>query len=186
MKMITGFILGVLLTNSFAYIFYHEDKDHVLDSISKLSSLGVYVGMVSKVSDGDTFHVKTASGYKKVRLYGVDAPEMKQKGGKEIYKRVESLLLDKKVIVSEQTTDKYGRAVAQILLFTKSDKKQDVGAMLLEKGMVWYTPRYCKKQDPCDGYAMLFDKVKNQKIGIFKDKDIQSPEEWRRKHKRNF
>ena len=82
---------------------------------------------VSKITDGDTFYVKTENSEKfKIRLIGIDAPESYNVGkkfrkeyfGKEAKIFVTNLLKNKKVklIFDVQKTDRYGRILAYIYL----------------------------------------------------------------------
>ena len=82
---------------------------------------------VSKISDGDTFYVKTENSEKfKIRLIGIDAPESYNVGnkfrkeyfGKEAKIFVTNLLKNKKVklIFDAQKTDTYGRILAYAYL----------------------------------------------------------------------
>ena len=54
-------------------------------------------GYVVKVSDGDSFFMKQNGKKIRVRMYGIDAPELKQKHGKESKKYLEELILGKKL-----------------------------------------------------------------------------------------
>lgn len=82
---------------------------------------------VSKISDGDTFYVKTENSEKfKIRLIGIDAPESYNLGlkfhkeyfGKEAKIFVTNLLKNKKVKLTfdVQKTDRYGRILAYVYL----------------------------------------------------------------------
>ncbi len=82
---------------------------------------------VSKISDGDTFYVKTENSEKfKIRLIGIDAPESYNVGkkfrkeyfGKEAKIFVTNLLKNKKVKLTfdVQKIDRYGRILAYIYL----------------------------------------------------------------------
>ena len=82
---------------------------------------------VSKITDGDTFYVKTENSEKfKIRLIGIDAPESYNVGkkfrkeyfGKEAKIFVTNLLKNKKVKLTfdVQKTDRYGRILAYAYL----------------------------------------------------------------------
>ena len=82
---------------------------------------------VSKITDGDTFYVKTENSEKfKIRLIGIDATESYNVGkkfrkeyfGKEAKIFVTNLLKNKKVklIFDVQKTDRYGRILAYAYL----------------------------------------------------------------------
>ena len=48
----------------------------LLNTLSAHAAIRTVTGTVTKVSDGDTIHVRTPEGTKlRVRLYGIDAPE---------------------------------------------------------------------------------------------------------------
>jgi micrococcal nuclease len=90
---------------------------------------------VSKISDGDTFYVKTENSEKfKIRLIGIDAPESYNVGkkfrkeyfGKEAKVFVTNLLKNKKVKLTfdVQKTDRYGRILAY--LFRKWSFSQSI------------------------------------------------------------
>jgi len=64
---------------------------------------------VVEVIDGDTF--KTLN---RIRLEGVDAPELNQTGGNEAKQKLESLILDKDITYEEKARDDYARIVAQV------------------------------------------------------------------------
>jgi endonuclease YncB( thermonuclease family) len=87
-------------------------------------------GVVRHVADGDTVTVVTDEGTKlKVRLYGVDAPEIQhvnrrtgivskpgQPYGEEAYRTLENKVLGKRVKVKIIDVDRYRRTVAVIYL----------------------------------------------------------------------
>lgn len=92
------------------------------------------------VVDGDTINVVLQDGSKKrVRLVGIDAPEVRhgrwerdEPGGKEAKEFVRSLCEDKTVYLDvddERSTDKYGRMLAVVYVGQKN-----VNAELLRKG----------------------------------------------------
>lgn len=82
---------------------------------------------VSKISDGDTFYVKTENSEKfKIRLIGIDAPESYNVGtkvrkeyfGEEAKIHMKHILENKKVKLAfdVQKTDRYGRVLAYAYL----------------------------------------------------------------------
>lgn len=89
-------------------------------------------GIVSRVIDGDTFEVMCDLGFKiyleiTVRLNGIDAPETSTNAGVEAILFAENLLpVDTRVIVTSRQLDKYGRAVADVVL-------RDTGASVAER-----------------------------------------------------
>lgn len=96
---------------------------------------------IHKFVDGDTFWVKVNPGKpEKIRLIGVDTPEVKweglteeQPGGKEASEYVKNLLKGKKVLLEYdvQKKDRYGRTLAYVYL----EDSTFLNALLLEKGL---------------------------------------------------
>ena len=97
-----------------------------------------------RVSDGDTITVQTADYEQiRVRLYGIDAPESKQPGGKEATAFL-APLQGQTVWVTEMDVDRYSRSVALIEHGGKS-----VNVELVAQGHAWLYAQYCKRQPVC-------------------------------------
>tara|TARA_R110002051_G_scaffold322811_2_gene414298 strand:+ start:522 stop:992 length:471 start_codon:yes stop_codon:yes gene_type:complete len=96
---------------------------------------------IHKFVDGDTFWVKMGSGKnEKIRLIGVDTPEVKWEGlteeqprGKKASEYVKNLLKGKKVLLEYdvQKYDRYGRTLAYVYL----EDSTFLNAHLLEMGL---------------------------------------------------
>jgi micrococcal nuclease len=69
-----------------------------------------YVVRNPLVIDGDTIF----SDGRKIRLHGIDAPEMDQAGGAEAKAALQSLLRGRPVRIEPLDTDRYGRTVARL------------------------------------------------------------------------
>ena len=91
---------------------------------------GLMWNRVTEVVDGDTF--KLANG-QKVRMVGIDAPEMDKCGGMEAKKELEKNILYKKVELTDLKVDQYGR----ILALVYSQKKLVNQAMLKSGWARW-------------------------------------------------
>ena len=106
-----------------------------------------------KIIDGDTF---IASG-KKIRLWGIDAPE---KGEPESFTAslyLEVLLKQGELICNEMSIDKYKRHVMRCY-----SGEEDIAASLVKNGMARDYKTYSK------GYYEIDEqKAKNNKLGIW-------------------
>ncbi len=69
--------------------------------------------LVKEIFDGDTFYLDNQQ---KVRLLNFNAPELGICGSEQSKKRLEELILGKKVKLDQATTDVYGRSVALVYL----------------------------------------------------------------------
>ena len=135
-------------------------------------------GTVVRVSDGDTMDVRIGDGsLVRVRLYGVDAPELSQTFGGEARRYAAATVLKRNVQVHQKDIDKYGRLVGQIFV-----DGRDLGLELLQAGMVWWYRQYC--DDPLYGQAQ--DSAQQQRRGLWgaPGGDPQAPWEYRRVHPR--
>lgn len=80
-----------------------------------------YQGLVTRVLDGDTFEALIDLGFGvtqkfKIRLDGIDTPELTTTKGKMAKEFVRNLIENKYVIVKDEGSEKYGRARASIEL----------------------------------------------------------------------
>jgi endonuclease YncB( thermonuclease family) len=96
------------------------------------------LGRVIRIADGDTITIQDHDGRQhKIRLNGIDAPEIGQEFGLASKRHLTKLILDREVAVSWRKVDRYGRLVAKI---TIGDR--DVNLEQLRAGMAWYFRKY--------------------------------------------
>ncbi|MBU1088491.1 thermonuclease family protein [Patescibacteria group bacterium] len=69
--------------------------------------------LVTEVVDGDTFFIENRQ---PIRLYGLDAPELGFCYSQEAKKKLEELILNKKVILAEPRTDHTGRILPLVYI----------------------------------------------------------------------
>lgn len=132
-------------------------------------------GKVISIKDGDTAVILSDKKIQmKVRLAEIDAPEKEQDFGQVSKQSLSDLIFGKEVTVEKVEIDKYGRIVGKIFL----DKK-DINAEQVKKGMAWVYTQYNKSMD-----LMNLEKAaKNQKIGLWANKNPIPPWQWRRQEK---
>ena len=94
----------------------------------------LWEGRVTHVSDGDTLWVQPLSGAaaQKLRLEGLDAPELCQRWGEEARAALQGLLRGQVVQVQSLNRDTYGRRLARIQW-----QGHDVGHWLVLQGHAW-------------------------------------------------
>ena len=137
-----------------------------------------FTAQVISVADGDTITVQTEDYEQiKIRLYGIDAPEMNQPGGKEARQYLYDRIYGKEVIVKVMDTDRYGRSVAMIYLYGGMAVSVDI----VGDGHAWVYPQYCKVKNFCDALTEVEGEAKAEKVGIWADPNPVPPWEWRKK-----
>lgn len=130
-------------------------------------------GVVVHVSDGDTVWVRAAQGGRvfKVRLQGVDAPEICQAWGPQSREALHAVLYEQTVDVQGRYHDSYGRLLARL-----SRQGHDVGAWMVAHGHAW-SYSYQRRPGVYDAQQAT---AQTQRIGLFADVHAIQPR-WFRK-----
>ena len=140
------------------------------------------IGFVQKVVDGDTIHLKDDYGkLLKVRLLGIDAPEMDQSFGFESREMLVNLVEGERVIIDSRKKDRYKRILGKIYL-----DDMDVNLTMISKGLAWHYKRYRKDQLKRDIpiYSEAEQTAKDNAIGLWSDTAFIPPWEWRQNKRR--
>lgn len=133
-------LLLSLLFNFYFYSFFEKQK------------------IVTEVVDGDTFQLSSG---KRVRLMGVDSPEIERCGGLEAKKVLTGLVLNKKVQLKEEVTEAFGRSLALVY----ADGKL-INQIILESG--WGRTDY-RKNSQREVLTAAFHQAQKAKLGIFSE-----------------
>jgi endonuclease YncB( thermonuclease family) len=128
---------------------------------------------VRKVFDGDTVTASCEQGRLKVRVYGIDAPEMGQKPwGEWSRDLMRGRIPSGKVRLQIMDIDRYGRVVARIF-----DGDRDLGlSMVRDGGAVVY-----ERFNRFETYRDAQTQAKQKQAGIWSESGAhQEPWEWRK------
>ncbi len=130
---------------------------------------------VTYVTDGDTLWVRPAGGGKsiKVRIDGIDAPEICQAGGDAARMALASRVVGRTVVVSTRRQDDYGRQVATIEL-----DGEDIAAWMVSQGHAW---SYQVRRDG-SRYRALQIQARAERRGLFAQPGALHPRVFRRQH----
>ena len=110
--------------------------------VALLLAMGPALAAAPHVTDGDTIRI----GDERIRLWGIDAPEMRQDCtmaggtiniGRAARDHLEAVIGDREVACERVDTDRYGRTVARC-----SAGGLDLGAMMVVDGWAWDYPEY--------------------------------------------
>lgn len=135
----------------------------------------VYEARVTRVFDGDTVWVKPLQGgrYRKLRLAGLDAPEICQAGGTASRDALAGRILERRVTVRELRRDDFGRALVRL-----SIGGDDVGAWLVHSGHAW-SYRWRRDDGP---FADEEAQARLLRRGLFAAQQPENPRDFRRRH----
>ena len=167
-------IILIIISSIFFIVTYNDVRS---ENINKISGF-------AKVVDGDTIKINS----KKIRLYGIDAPEKKQKC-KKTYLTISFMSFTKDYMCGEVSTEK----------LIKKINKQKLNCNILDVDRYKRLIGECFKRNinlnswmVSNGYAVAYRKyskkyvsdeinAKNNKLGIWQGK-FEMPWDYRRKN----
>jgi len=114
---------------------------------------------VVEVIDGDTFKITSGKEDRRVRLIGVNAPEMDKCLSNQAREKLSELVLGKEVVLEDQFSDPYGRIMANVYV-GKTYINREILASGLARLDYYENP---KREELKTAYA----KAREEKIGLF-------------------
>jgi len=133
-----------------------------------------FTGTVEWVTDGDSISVIREGKLVRVRLFGIDCPEMDQKYGKEAKALARELAYEKTVSIESKGKDRYGRTIGRVRLPSGKSLSRE----LIKAGACWWYKRYARKEV---GFKDLEAKARQEKLGLWADPKPEPPWKWRRR-----
>ena len=127
-----------------------------------------YQALVISCHDGDTVRIRHNEKVERIRLSGIDAPEIDQPFGIQSRNYLENIVLGRTVEIEETGKDKYGRTVAEI--FTAD--RRDVNHLLVRQGLAWWYPAYARKDHALE---YLESMAKVQHLGLWANRAAEAP-----------
>jgi endonuclease YncB( thermonuclease family) len=151
----------------------HRPQTTTSQTVRKSNEVEI-VGKVVGVHDGDTLTLLVDGNREvKVRLDGIDAPELGQPFGKNAKAALSATVFEKTVTVKVGTTDRYGRTVGRIFL-----NGQNVNLGMVRSGLAWWYRQYASKDEALE---IAEEYAKTRKEGLWADPQPIAPWEWRKK-----
>jgi endonuclease YncB( thermonuclease family) len=136
-------------------------------------------GEVTHVTDGDTLWVRPAGGGDavKIRLDGIDAPEICQAYGTLSRAALANRVLHQTVRVQSRSRDKYGRVIARVS-HGSGGSGDDVGDFMVSQGHAWanHYKRYPS------AYGAQEAQARAAKRGLFAEPGAKEPSVFRKAH----
>lgn len=150
----------------------------ILGGIVSVCPALAWEGAVLDVHDGDTVTLTSGGmvgGALRIRLYGIDAPELGQPGGAESRAALARMLpAGCTAKVTPLGRDKYGRVVGVL-----TRKGMNVNARMLKSGQAWLFKRYCRAKF-CREWATLEKSARSARRGLWADEAAVPPWQWRK------
>ena len=159
---------------------FNEDMKikQIIISIAIIFSSPLYAqqlkGVVHKISDGDTFVLRTDSGRYRIRLYAIDAPELKQDFGTESKEYLQYLIANDSVFVNVADIDRYDRIIGSV----STRQYTDISLQMICSGMAWHYLYFDKTKQYIDAEKM----ARKKKLGLWVDDAPINPYIFRSKN----
>ena len=157
----------------FITIFFSQNHDFAYGD-----DVFIHPNRLVKVVDGDTIRIlDQKSNVIKVRLAGIDAPELRQQYGIQSRIALKKMLKDRKLTIQILNKDRYGRSVGIVYI-----DQLDVNHNMIKEGNAWAYRKYLKTLPGHKGihYIEAETTSKLQKKGLWAlDKPI-SPWQYRK------
>ena len=133
-----------------------------------------FTGKVEWVTDGDSINVAREGKSVRVRLFGIDCPEMDQKYGKEAKEVARELAFGKVVSIESKGKDRYGRTIGRV----KLPSGKSLSRELIRAGACWWYKRYAKSEVE---FKDLEEEARREKLGLWADPKPEPPWKWRKR-----
>lgn len=109
-----------------------------------------------------------------IRMYGIDAPEYKQTGGKNALKCLIKLIKNKLVKVNKIDQDHYGRLIGKVFV-----GKNYINLEMVKRGQAhWYSKYAPKDKDLRDAELQ----ARKHNLGLWSQRTVIVPSIWRKNH----
>ena len=137
------------------------------------SPVWAWQGKVTRVTDGDSLWVRPVAGGQlvKLRIDGIDAPEICQAGGQAARKALAARLAGRMVWVQTRSQDDYGRALAMVTL-----DDEDMAAWMVSQGHAW------AYRQGSGAYRALQLQAQSAGRGLFADRNAIRPRIFRQQN----
>ncbi|MDR2206473.1 MAG: thermonuclease family protein [Flavobacteriaceae bacterium] len=149
-------------------------KNSVVLAILFFSSFQCQTGKIVGIKDGDTVVILVDGNVQKIlRLAEVDCPKSGQPFGNNAKQFTSGEIYGKIIEYVQTDTDQYGRIITEIYY----DDGKYLSAELIKSGLGWWYYHYSDNKE----LGELEKTAREQKIGLWQDKNAVAPWEWRRK-----
>ena len=140
-----------------------------LAAVLLLTPLAAHAHKVLHIADGDSLTLQAGRKRIKLRLAGIDAPEIKQAFGQQARQSLYQLCWGKDARYDTKAVDHFGRTVA-----TLRCDGIDASRAQVERGMAWAAARAGRD------LKLLETAARNAKAGLWSDPQPLAP--WRFRH----
>lgn len=142
---------------------------------------------VLSVHDGDSITLEARWGKEKIRLCGVDAPELSQNLGVQSRDNLRSLIAaaGNQVIVTPIEKDRYDRTVAEVFVVMGDGKEKFLQEEQLGAGLTRVYPAFVANCPNREVLEQAEEMAKAKSLGVWGDLSSIPPWEWRKQQRQS-
>jgi endonuclease YncB( thermonuclease family) len=152
-------------------------KVFVVLALSSVLCADEFPARVVSITDGDTLVVLRDKQQVRIRLHGIDSPERAQPYGTRARQFTGELAHQQDVTVIVRDYDRYGRAVAEIIL----PDGRNLNHEIVRAGFAWWYRQYARGDETLE---QLEREARGAGLGLWTDSAPVPPWEWRRRSER--
>ncbi len=142
-----------------------------------------FKGKVVGVTDGDTITVvvehRTQKESVRVRLWGIDAPEVKQPFGRQAKEALAAYVLDKMVEVWVMDFEGERLAVGRAFI-SSGGVRESINEEMVRRGHAWHDRKFTNTGKSADNLEKAEAEARAAKRGLWSEPNPVPPWEWRR------
>jgi endonuclease YncB( thermonuclease family) len=132
-------------------------------------------GTVVGIHDGDTLRLRTSNATIKVRLFGIDAPELGQPFSRASREKLSELTFRRKVQLIAHGKDAYSRQLAEVVL----EDGTNVNNEMVRAGMAYYFRRYTRSKV----LENMENEARRERRGVWSVDGLIPPWEFRKRER---
>lgn len=133
-------------------------------------------GRIVRVADGDTVSLLDRNNQQhRIRLYGIDAPELDQPHGKAAHEALAVLVAGRRLGVVGAETDDYGRLVGTLYVDGRS-----INLTLVQQGHAWWYQHFAPHER---ALAAAEQEARRARRGLWSQSNPVPPWDWRRQQR---
>lgn len=147
----------------------------VLSGLCGVAQASSLFGRVIEVDSGDVITVFNLNRPVRVKLLGVDAPEINQAFGDVAKKHLSDLVYDKSVVVEYSGISADGSLGGRVLL-----NNTDIGAQMIRDGAAWFDPTNISRLTEADRevYRQSEQAARSERRGLWEAENPMAPWEF--------
>ncbi|MBE9070134.1 thermonuclease family protein [Leptolyngbya cf. ectocarpi LEGE 11479] len=156
--------------------------DAAIDAAAGAPSTEWYQVVPGSIYDGDTLRVERGGRELKIRLCGVDSPELKQAGGIEAREHLRSLVAqgDGSIGVVAIEKDRYGRTVADLFVIRSDGSEIHLNSQMVMDGHAYHYEKYSGSCPQPDVLVRAEEIAKKESAGVWSNPNLEQPWEYRK------